>query len=473
MKRRWIAATALASACGAAAPRGRAIALEAAVAAQAWYRSPSICGQGPYEIDVPTGNARWGESYELRVSTPRPIAIHAAIVADDRDVATTDGVFDRNGRIAGDPANARCVADARERRAALRGGASGDGGGPAIVMPGGSAETVQTGSLTARLELETGLVPPSFEVLHGDRRAGRIRIRVWSNEPNDLEGVVFGVSRIEWRPNVPVAEYDAHLARIAAEGARRDREWRQRQPQRSEIDRVRIEQERERRAEDERRRRAIADALEAERQRRRDRFCAAHPEDRECWGAGGLKVYLELESREAERARYCVANGEDARCWSTAERGRRENAWRERIRLAEAKPLGPDGPPPDPLQEIVPPKLSVHAEWRPGYWQWTGTSWTWLGGMWRVPDDDIVAEQTTIAPGPPPPPCPEAVPPPPMRTTIWIGGFWQWNGAEWVWVAGSYQARPAVGMSWRPTVWKPRGTRHVLIPGGWIRAGVR
>ena len=492
---------------GATTPSGPAIALEESVAEQVWYRATSICGQGPYEIEVPIAGARWGEEVELRLATPRRIALHAVIVADDAEVVKDAAVYDPQGKAGGKAENTRCVADLRERLAASRGGPGpGVPAGPPVevgvrVRPPGEPPPREV-TVTGQLELDRGEPPASIELVrhgwrHPDRgeprgRFARLRIRLWSIEPNDLEGVRFGVRRIVWRPNVTDADYEAYLARIAAEDEARlqrqqeeirrqiaeQEERRRRQPppkprsqQRTatvEID-AKAELERYRRQEEARRRRAAELAAEAERRRRRQAFCAAHPEDRGCWGAGGLRVHLELGERERERERYCAAHGEDARCWSSQDRWRRELAWRKRVEVATAPPKQPDGPPPAAVAETVPPKLSVNAEWRPGYWQWSGTAWAWLGGMWRVPESDIVAEKTTTAPEAPPPLQSEAPPPPPMAATIWVAGFWQWNGRVWVWVPGSWQLRPDAGASWRPAAWKTRGTVHVLIPGGWVR----
>ncbi|HEY5947995.1 MAG TPA: hypothetical protein VIV40_21010, partial [Kofleriaceae bacterium] len=150
---------------------------------------------------------------------------------------------------------------------------------------------------------------------------------------------------------------------------------------------------------------------------------------------------------------------------------RHRDAWDKRIELANAPAAQPDGPPPAPLAEEVPPKLSVNAEWRPGYWHWLDGTWVWLAGMWRVPEADIVAEQTTTAPAAPPALRVEAPPPAPVRSAVWVGGFWQWSGTAWVWIAGSYQLRPSAQVSWRAPEWRARGSVHVLIPGGWIRLG--
>lgn len=481
--------------CGGSSPKsttpyGRAYELVPTVTAEAWYRSPNLCGQGPYELEVPVAGARWGEELELRVTTPRPVQLVAVVIADDEEVAKRDAVFDRTGQVGGRPANARCVAAISERLAASRGG-GGAPGVPATAVVVTPPAVVLTPpreiAVTGQLEVDDTPVPGSVQIVrfgwreHG--RRARVRFRLWSVEPNDLDGVRFGVRRVELRPNVPEAEYEAWLARLAAreeaERQRREAEWRARPPAPAprqvvrstatiEVD-AKTELDRYRREEAARRRRAEAAVRDAERKRQRALFCAAHAEDRECWGAGGLAVHRDLERRRDERLAYCAARPADARCWSDAKRAEVEAAWQRRVREAAVVAQPPDGPPPAALAEEVPPKLSVNAEWRPGYWQWTGSTWTWLAGMWRVPEADIIAERTTIAPAPPPPLRVEAIPPPPMTTTVWVEGFWQWNGSAWIWVAGSYQARPA-GMGWRRAEWRARGSVHVLIPGGWVRA---
>jgi hypothetical protein len=210
--------------------------------------------------------------------------------------------------------------------------------------------------------------------------------------------------------------------------------------------------------------------LELERKRKREQFCASHPNDRDCWGPGGMKVSLELDAHRRESAEFCTTHHDDVRCWSDKDWTQHRSVWNERVAAATKLPSQPEGPPPAPLAEETPPKLSVHATWRPGYWHWLDGKWVWLAGQWRVPEEDIVAEQTTTAPDAPPPAKSEAPPPAPVASAVWVGGFWQWNGTSWVWIAGSYQLRPPQ-MSWRAPEWRARGSVHVLIPGGWIRIG--
>ena len=508
LRARVIAALLLA-ACGGGSPRpavsyGAAAppepALEPAVTAQRWYRATSTCAQGPWELEIAPSGARWGEEIELRLATPRRIGLHAELLVDDDAPLAVDRVLDPRG-----------------------GGTGGGGGTPGSpAVPGRLvAPPPQRTTTTAKLELDEGAVTSSIDVVRVSLRdrpvpAKRIRIRFWSAEPNDLEGVLFGIAHIEWRPNVPEAEYVAYLelrerrmreqienerlereriersrresaqlererrarvtvvvpapvvtVKVDPEAARRRREAEERE--RLEAERIRAKLERE--AEDARRRRAIEAALEIERRERRQRFCATHPDDRGCWGPGGYAMHVAFENHRKERTAYCAVHAEDARCWSAEDRARRKQVWQARIDDALAPPPPPDGPPPDPLAEETPPKLSANAEWRPGYWQWTAGTWVWLAGMWRVPDEDIASEQTTTAPAAPPPPKPEAPPPPPVRVAVWVPGFWQWSGATWVWVGGSYQLRPDPRTRWHAAEWQPRGSVHVLIPGRWVRLG--
>ncbi|HEY5921176.1 MAG TPA: hypothetical protein VIV11_05875 [Kofleriaceae bacterium] len=545
------------------------IGLQSFVAHRAWYVSPARCGQGPYDIVIPASATKWGEQVDLVLSTKHGVALHAVLLVDGAEVARTSGTFDMTGANA-QLDNTRCLADKRVRVAASRTSGGGGGGGGTPVEVGVQVPSTPAATTTAKLELETGTVLDSTSLLTFklDKPAHEIVLRLWSVEPNDLEGVRLGVLKLAWRPNVPEAEYEAHLVRIeaervaklereAAERARKLDEERRRHEERAALHRERLlcrdearrrargeiidestsahkaicrsvaaedearrreleaelvaaEQARlraiadrprreaeERRAREEARRRAEREALEAEqesarrrreaeeearaaqlrialeieRKRKREQFCAAHPDDRGCWGAGGMAVHLQLEQAKRDRAQFCLDHKQDVRCWSGEDWKRRRDVWNNRIEVVLASAKQPDGPPPAPRAEEAPPKLSVNAEWRPGYWHWLDGQWIWLAGQWNVPEADLVAEQTTTAPVAPPPLRVEVPPPPPVVSTVWVAGFWQWNGASWVWIAGSYQLRPTARMTWRAPEWRARGRMHVLVPGGWIRIG--
>lgn len=471
------------------------IALVPKVLSTAFYRSKASCAQGPFELELPVGAAKYGEQVELLVRTQRRIELHAVVVDDTTELASTEGMFGTDGRTNGRPDNARCRADGHERLAATRagGGATGGGAGTGGAVPTGTSQVSQV-SVTPELEpIPDAVLAPTpvltIRIPDSARASGRVRIRFWSIEPNDLDGVAFGISHVVWQPNVSEADYEAYLVRIEQEQAARAQvvvtEQREHRPPPAPVrtvnpdeQRRRDEAERERqrrRQDDERKRRARAEAQRIAEERaaaERQQFCATHPEDRGCWGPGGLRVHLELEARGKERAAYCAAHLEDARCWTDEQRESIRADEQKRAQLA-IHPPRPSGPPPAPLAETMPPKLSVNAEWRPGYWQWIDSTWVWLAGVWRVPEADVIAEQTTTAPTAPPPPKVEAPPAAPVATVVWVPGFWQWDGGTWIWIAGAYQMRPTASLSWRAPAWQPRGNVHVLVPGAWIRVGGR
>lgn len=402
------------------------------------------------------------------------MAIHAVVLDDERELVRDEATVDAQGRASGAAENARCVADARERLAFARGGNS--GGTSGTPTPGGVTTPTPTAptmniALVPTEEVVAGVTVLQLKIPDGARR---IRVRLWSNEPNDLEGVMFGLLHVVWRPNVSEADWHAWINRPPpppppAPAPRPARVKTQ------VVVKVDVEAERRREAARQARLQAAAERREREerdqaiRAEQRRIFCDSHPDDRGCWGPGGLKLKLALDARATERETYCNAHREDARCWSDADFSKIRQDDHLRV-LAAQTPSKPTTPPPAPLAESQPPKLSAHAEWRPGYWHWIENTWVWLAGQWRVPEQDIIAEQTTTAPAAPPALQAETPPPaPPVQAAFWVSGFWQWDGAAWIWVPGSWQLRPSTTLTWRATTWQPRGGVHILVPGGWVR----
>ena len=124
------------------------------------------------------------------------------------------------------------------------------------------------------------------------------------------------------------------------------------------------------------------------------------------------------------------------------------------------------GAPPPPRVEVKPPQPSVHAEWIAGFWQHEGT-WVWSAGFWRVPDEDIAAEQTVAAPVEPPAMKVEVPPAAASATLVWTPGYWAWNGSAYIWIEGAWRIPPRAGVRWVAPSWTPRRGRIVLVPGGW------
>ena len=57
--------------------------------------------------------------------------------------------------------------------------------------------------------------------------------------------------------------------------------------------------------------------------------------------------------------------------------------------------------------------------------------------------------------------------PPPGAGVIWIPGYWQWNGGQYTWVAGRWQAPQQQGAVWVGPRWQRRGRGWVFVEGRW------
>ncbi len=446
-----------------------------------WYRVDASCAQGPFELELTATGAKYGEIAELDLHTTHAIALQAAVLVDGREVDRVHGVYDPSGPVAGPADNAKCLASEHDKL--VRSGAAGPSSPSGPSGPNVPANPLPPRSTSAPPLVPIGeLVPLSSSIVTfrvPRTSTGRITIRFWSIEPNDLTGVAFGLAHVVMRPDIDAAAYDQYLADQAArmrvtvaaapvvvtetaeQRARRERDAHEADERARREDEERIARERQA---------AIDAALAEERARRHRRYCDAHHDDRDCWGPGGFAGYHELELRARERERYCAANAEDARCWTDEEWQNRRSAWHGRVQLAvqaRAAAQTPSGPPPAPLEDAPPPQPSVHAEWRPGYWNWDEGQWVWLAGQWNVPEQDVLQEQTATAPQPPPPPQAEMPPPAPVHAVVWIPGYWMWNRTQWIWIAGSYQLAQT-GRTWSPPRWRARGSIHVFVPGGWL-----
>ena len=67
-----------------------------------------------------------------------------------------------------------------------------------------------------------------------------------------------------------------------------------------------------------------------------------------------------------------------------------------------------------------------------------------------------------------PPPRPHvALPPRPVSSAVWIAGYWDWTGSNYVWVDGHWLRNPPHGKRWMPGKWiqSPRG--WYWNPGRW------
>jgi hypothetical protein len=66
----------------------------------------------------------------------------------------------------------------------------------------------------------------------------------------------------------------------------------------------------------------------------------------------------------------------------------------------------------------------------------------------------------------PPDPIYEEVPAAPSYGFVWIDGYWNWSGAEWMWLRGRWE-RPRSGYAWVRPYYDYSGGRYVYVPGYW------
>lgn len=69
-----------------------------------------------------------------------------------------------------------------------------------------------------------------------------------------------------------------------------------------------------------------------------------------------------------------------------------------------------------------------------------------------------------------PPPPPRYVPPPPRPTplAIWIAGYWNWTGVQFVWVDGRWDPSPPRYKVWAPDQWIHTDRGWYRQPGRWV-----
>ena len=429
------------------------------------------CGQGPYEIELEATGARWGESVSIVAYSRAPLAMRYEIRVGDEEATEgslagffeAESLTDERGQEVFQLRTSEAVFDntlcsLAHVEAALNAGAQNVVPGervnivtPPLAAPSDGTQPVEvSGESTLKLVsvswtdlmstesmYQQGLGMTGWgtqEWANRDPDQGAplvegttIRVRLWSEVPNPLEGVTFVVRQQVFTSSIPEEEYAAHLRERRAENERELQERQARGPSR-----------RQRRLAERRRRRA-------ERLAERQRFCSAHRDDTDCWGEGGYegnRRRAEAQQREAQALRL------------------------EAEAQAAAAMPSPDGPPPPPRADPPPPKASTNARWVAGYWHWV-RQWVWISGRWDVPEADIVAQQTVHAPSAPPPPRAESVPASPAPGLVWAAGYWQWDGAQFVWIAGRWDVAQS-GAQWQAPRWQVQAGGAIFVPGRWL-----
>ncbi|HEY1546927.1 MAG TPA: YXWGXW repeat-containing protein [Kofleriaceae bacterium] len=167
------------------------------------FAAPQACAQGPFEVDVAADGTTAVDGIELVACTPRRLVGHAEIwIGSTAEMSTFGDTAD----------NARCV---------------GGGGGAVVVAAAGSGSaTSSAGGASAGSATKPVLVEQTFRGSAGDDEAAicagyggsaqeiadyhvtrtsaeprvhhgdAMTVRLWSVEPNDLDGVVFLIRHV-------------------------------------------------------------------------------------------------------------------------------------------------------------------------------------------------------------------------------------------------------------------------------------
>ena len=319
------------------------------------YRPTERCGQGPYRLESDSLRAKYGEEMFIYACGKHSISgnyrLTTARKSRPQDSSESAFGFDRE--------NTACKA--REVAAVSAGTGGGAGGGTAAGGRGGRGGGAATTTAPATIKpvaLEAGGTVPAdcsrTQVInHGWISSdddisidAHFAIDVWSEEPNDLEGLVFVVERRAVVADMTIERWrayrDAHEAWYKAYRANLDVEVRSGRT--TLVDRtVKTPPPPSPRAE-----------IQPPRPSRNARWIP------------GYWLY--------EEAKFHWIAG----LWDVPE----EDLKRELTVQAPTPP--PVAPPKDEPTEPAPTRTAV---WAPGSWQWDGRAYVWVAGAWRIPPD--------------------------------------------------------------------------------------
>jgi len=78
-------------------------------------------------------------------------------------------------------------------------------------------------------------------------------------------------------------------------------------------------------------------------------------------------------------------------------------------------------PPPVPQTDVFVAAPGPNYAWTAGYWNWNGAAWVWLPGRWVIR---------------------------PWHGAVWVGGFWDYHHGRGHWIAGHWR-QIAISRPWR------------------------
>jgi hypothetical protein len=331
-----------------------------------WWTSSQACAQGPFDLSWQAKGLRWGEGVQAQVFSDHAFVANWRLELGGHRLKS--GVIKTRARQAfTDRKGQRRVRYVRDRQADTRRCQPGaNDHGPVVSVSAGHAQvSVSTDARPHSNDVEVAPVAGELQAAatfiaaspvrdrkhhvrflnwrHSDPRSsggtrlpkgGTLTLRVWSEQPQDWRHVAVRLVTLELRPDVPEAEFIAHL-KIKEQ--------------------ARAEQRRERRL------------AAQERSRRGTRTQRANV------GASD-RLAVSPQQRTAQRRRA-------ARWRILAAERTSFNKTRRYFRTTTT----PNGPPPRPYDEVAPPRPATHAQWVAGQWRWEGRQWQWWHGWWKLP----------------------------------------------------------------------------------------
>ncbi len=275
-------------------------------------------------------------------------------------------------------------------------------------------------------------------------------VRIWTQDPQDFEGVVLQIEDLVLEPHIPEAEYTRLMDRRVGAGNRRQEEF--------------------------------------------TALCRAHPDDRQCYFTEeNRRRYVgatrppppprdEEPPHRPSADHVWIAGGWQ---WNGSDYVWISGMWRfvpPAIIATAAGSTNTTTAPTAPLPE--PPRANATAAAAPASSNTNvaSSSNATSSAASNTNAASVSATATVSAPAPAvimptaapvaPPPRAEAIPPAPQAGAMWIAGYWQWSGTAWAWTSGHWQMPPAVNVRWTPpAVQVGTGGVQVFMPGGWIRLG--
>ena len=165
------------------------------------FAAPSTCAQGPFDVDVPADGTTAVDGIELVACTPRRLVGHAEIWIGSTAEMTTFGDVADNARCVAGSATAIAAGAASGSAAPSGDGSAGSASAPVLVKQvfqgsdGDDATTICAsygGSAQEIADYEVTRTSADLRVEAGEA----MNVRLWSVEPNDLDGVVFLIRHV-------------------------------------------------------------------------------------------------------------------------------------------------------------------------------------------------------------------------------------------------------------------------------------